>query len=77
MTGAAWAGIIALLLVAYFLASGAAFVAIYKFPNTAPRRTFRLIFLPLEWLASRNRFFGRAYNSFHTWCYARFVEEAR
>jgi hypothetical protein len=73
----AWLSSIVLAAVVYFLSSGAAFVAVYKFPGTAPIRFFKWFYLPLDWLAVRNLKFRALYNGFQNWCYRRFVDKRR
>jgi hypothetical protein len=64
---------ILLLFIMYFLSSGAAFVATYKFPGRAPIRFFGRFYFPLDWLARHNVPFQNIYNGFQGWCYRRFV----
>jgi hypothetical protein len=72
----AWITSIGLLVLMYFLSSGAAFVATYKFPDKAPTRFFGRFYLPLDWLAKRWWIFRDFYNGFHSWCYRMFVQRA-
>ena len=72
-----WAAYVLLLVGMYFLSSGAAFVATYKYPGKAPTRFFGWFYQPLDWLAKRNLTFQSVYNGFHTWCYRRFVNQRR
>ena len=60
-------------LLLYVFSSGIAFVVIYRFPASAPKRTFGLIYAPLDWLALRYVCFRNFYNSYHNWCYTKFV----
>jgi len=62
-------------LLLYILASGAAFVSIYRFPGRAPTVFYGWFFEPLDWLARRVPPFGLAYNAFHQWCYRTFARE--
>src|SRR5438128_11398164 len=56
-------------LVVYILSSGAAFVSIYRSPNSAPTRFYGWLFAPLDWLARRAAYFGVEYNACHQCCY--------
>jgi hypothetical protein len=61
----------------YILASGAAFVSIYRFPDRAPTGLYGWLFKPLDWLARHVPYFGLAYNAFHQWCYRTFAKDDR
>jgi hypothetical protein len=57
----------------YILASGVAFVSVYRLPGKAPISFYGWFFAPLDWAARQLPVFGRAYNAFHQWCYRSFV----
>ena len=71
-----WITVVVAGLAVYILSSGAAFVSIYRYPNSAPTRFYGWLFAPLDWLARHVAFFGAAYNGFHQWCYRHFVEKS-
>ena len=66
-----------LVAVLYFLASGVAFVLMYRvgerFPNIAVSRFFE----PLEWLSRRSSLFSHLYNGPHRHSYRLFVGELK
>jgi hypothetical protein len=63
--------------VLYFLASGVAFVLMYRigerFPNIAVSRFFE----PLEWLSHRSPLFSHLYNGLHRQSYRLFVGQLK
>ena len=69
-----WILALAIAAVLYILASGAAFVSVYRFPGRAPTTFYSWFFEPLDWLARRIPPFGIAYNAFHQWCYRTFAK---
>jgi len=71
----AWILAVVIALVLYVLASGAAFVSVYRFPDSAPVGFYSWFFEPLDWLARRVPPFGAAYNGFHHWCYRNFAKQ--
>jgi hypothetical protein len=70
----AWICALVLGIVLYILASGAAFVSVYRFPGRAPTGFYSWFFEPLDWLARRVPMFGTGYNAFHQWCYRTFAK---
>jgi hypothetical protein len=60
-----------LLIAAYVLSAGLAFVATYRWPALFNGLVLSRIYGPLEWLSNRNRYFGRQYSNFLFWCYRR------
>lgn len=72
-----WIALAVLALVLYFVSSGAAFVAMYRWPEMFPNHLAGRIYAPLEWLAKQSQLFGRNYTHFHWWCYRQFVDDYR
>ena len=64
-----WIAFFVLLFAAYFVSSGIAFIAQYRWPGRVPTRVLQIVYSPLEWLGRRVPPFGRAYNAFHFWCW--------
>jgi hypothetical protein len=72
-----WIVLAVLMPIFYFASSGAAFVAMYIWPDAFPNRLASRVYAPLEWLARLSRQFGRIYTTFHWWCYRQFVDDYR
>jgi hypothetical protein len=64
-----WIAAFALIITLYFVSSGIAFVAMYKWPERWNPRMASVAYAPLEWIAQRSVGFGQFYTSFHWWCW--------
>jgi hypothetical protein len=60
---------LALIVALYFISSGMAFVAMYKWPERWNPKMATAAYAPLEWIVRRSRTFGRFYTAFHWWCW--------
>jgi hypothetical protein len=58
-----------LVIVLYFLSSGVAFVAMYKWPNDTRQRFYSWFYEPLEAAARNSYSFAQAYQRFQHWCW--------